>query len=110
MSLRDVRRRGRVVVEYDPNPNGASENYFSVRDLAFELGHCRNVYGDATTGELGWRRVCERDAQTEHRDVVDSASPFAGLALDTADSVPAGTEALDSTVIRHSEPSFPSTW
>jgi hypothetical protein len=97
-----------VVVEHNSNPNSASENYFSVRDLTFEPGHCRNINGDATAGELGWRRVRERDPKTEHRDIVDPASPFAGLALNAADSVPAGTEALDSTAICHSEPLLPA--
>src|ERR1700677_4059592 len=92
--------------EDDSGSNSASENPFSVCDLAFELSHRRDIDGDATAGELGWRRVCERDPDTEHRDIVNPALPFAGLVLNATDSVPAGTEALHSTVIRHYGTSF----
>jgi hypothetical protein len=73
-------------------------------DFACELSHGGDVDGNASPGEFRWRRVGEGDAGTEHGDVVDAASALRWVAFNTAKTVPAGTKALGSTVIRHGEP------
>ena len=94
--------------EHDTSPHRSPEDCLSMGDHAFELGHGRHGDGDAPTGELGGRRMDERDPDAEHRYVVDAASQFSRFSFDAADSIPPGTEAFDPTAVRHIESSLPA--
>ena len=65
-----------------------------------------------TSTEMWWpfRSVgegCLKRTPIPSIDIDDLARPLAGLALDAARSIPVGTEALDSTVVRHDGPFLP---
>src|ERR1700733_15086360 len=94
---RAVESRRDRVPEDDAGPHSAPEDRFRMGDLAFEARHRRDDDGDTAPCELGWRSVGERDARAEHGNVIDPALPVGRVALNAADSVPAGTKALDPT-------------